>query len=34
VLIALLVVRRISLRSPIPFGPVLIAGGMIAALLP
>ena len=34
VLIALLLLRRLSLRSPIPYGPILIAGGMVAALLP
>ena len=34
VLIALLLARRITLRSYIPFGPVLIVGGLLAALLP
>ncbi len=34
VLLALIGIRRIGLRSAIPFGPVLIAAGMIAALLP
>jgi leader peptidase (prepilin peptidase)/N-methyltransferase len=34
VLIALIATRRLGLRSPIPFGPILIAGGFIAALLP
>jgi leader peptidase (prepilin peptidase)/N-methyltransferase len=33
VLIALMATRRIGLRSSIPFGPVLIAAGMIAALI-
>ncbi len=33
-LLALIGIRRIGLRSAIPFGPVLIAAGMIAALLP
>ncbi|TAM76898.1 MAG: hypothetical protein EPN50_02265 [Chloroflexota bacterium] len=34
VLVALLLARRITLRSYIPFGPVLIVGGLIAALRP
>lgn len=34
VLIGLIVLRRITLRSAIPFGPVLIAGGVVAMLLP
>lgn len=34
VLVTLLATRRIRLHSPIPFGPVLIAAGMIAAVLP
>ncbi len=34
VLLVLLVARRIGLRSAIPFGPILICGGIIAALLP
>jgi leader peptidase (prepilin peptidase)/N-methyltransferase len=33
VLIALIVLRRLSLRSAVPFGPVLILTGFIAALL-
>jgi leader peptidase (prepilin peptidase)/N-methyltransferase len=33
VLVALLFSRRLSLRSPIPFGPILIAGGMLGALI-
>jgi leader peptidase (prepilin peptidase) / N-methyltransferase len=32
-LIVLIVLRRLSLRSAVPFGPVLIATGFIAALL-
>jgi leader peptidase (prepilin peptidase)/N-methyltransferase len=32
-LILLIVLRRLSLRSAVPFGPVLIATGFIAALL-
>jgi prepilin signal peptidase PulO-like enzyme (type II secretory pathway) len=34
VLLALIGIRRIGLRSAIPFGPVLIAAGIVAALLP
>ena len=34
VLITLIVLRRLSLRSAIPFGPVLIAAGILAMLLP
>jgi leader peptidase (prepilin peptidase) / N-methyltransferase len=34
VLLVLIALRRISLKSAIPFGPVLIAAGVIAALLP
>jgi leader peptidase (prepilin peptidase) / N-methyltransferase len=34
VLVALLATRRIGLRSAIPFGPILIVGAFIAALLP
>jgi leader peptidase (prepilin peptidase)/N-methyltransferase len=34
ILVALMATRRIGRRSLIPFGPVLIAAGMIAALLP
>jgi leader peptidase (prepilin peptidase)/N-methyltransferase len=33
-LVVLLVTRRLKLRSAIPYGPVLIAGGFIGALLP
>lgn len=33
-LIALLLSKRLTLRTAIPFGPILIVGGMIAALLP
>jgi hypothetical protein len=32
-LIALIAARRISLRSAVPFGPVLIFAGFIAAVL-
>jgi len=34
VLLALIALRRITLRSAIPFGPVLIAGGVVSMLLP
>ena len=34
VLIVLIGARRIGLRSAIPFGPILIAAGIVAALLP
>lgn len=34
VLIALIATRRIGFRSAIPFGPILICGGLVAALLP
>ncbi|HEV8053810.1 MAG: prepilin peptidase [Chloroflexi bacterium] len=34
ILVALILTRRLGLRSAIPFGPILIAGGIIAALLP
>ena len=34
VLVGLLLARRITLRSYIPFGPVLIVGGLLAALIP
>jgi leader peptidase (prepilin peptidase)/N-methyltransferase len=34
VILALLAARKIGLRSAIPFGPILIAGGMLAALAP
>jgi leader peptidase (prepilin peptidase)/N-methyltransferase len=34
VLMVLIATRRISLRSAIPFGPILIAAGVIAATLP
>ena len=34
VLLTLIALRRISLRSAVPFGPVLIAGGIVAMLLP
>jgi leader peptidase (prepilin peptidase) / N-methyltransferase len=34
VLIALILLRRLGMRSPIPFGPILIAGAFLAALLP
>jgi leader peptidase (prepilin peptidase) / N-methyltransferase len=34
VLLVLIGLRRISLRSAVPFGPVLIAAGVIGALLP
>lgn len=34
VLLVLIASRRIGLRSAIPFGPILIAAGIIAALLP
>ena len=33
-LIVLIAARRIGLRSAIPFGPILIAAGILAALLP
>lgn len=33
-LILLIAARRLSLRSPIPFGPILIAAGILAGLLP
>jgi leader peptidase (prepilin peptidase)/N-methyltransferase len=33
VLISLIVLRRLSLRSAVPFGPVLILAGFIAALI-
>lgn len=33
VLVALLLSRRLSMRSPIPFGPILICGGMLAAVI-
>jgi len=33
-LIALIGLRRLTLRSAIPFGPILIAGGIVATLLP
>jgi leader peptidase (prepilin peptidase) / N-methyltransferase len=33
-LIALIALRRITLRSAIPFGPVLVGAGILAALLP
>ncbi|MDQ3491734.1 MAG: A24 family peptidase [Chloroflexota bacterium] len=34
VLLVLIASRRIGLRSAIPFGPILIAAGIVAALLP
>jgi leader peptidase (prepilin peptidase) / N-methyltransferase len=34
VLLVLIGTRRISLRTAVPFGPILIAAGVIAALLP
>lgn len=34
VILALIGMRRLSLRSAIPFGPILIAGGIVATLLP
>jgi leader peptidase (prepilin peptidase)/N-methyltransferase len=34
VLVVLIAVRRLSLRSAVPFGPILIAAGIIGALLP
>ena len=34
VLLALIALRRLSLRSAVPFGPILIAAGVIGALLP
>ena len=34
VLLLLIASRRIGLRSAIPFGPILIAAGIIATLLP
>jgi leader peptidase (prepilin peptidase)/N-methyltransferase len=34
VLIVLIALRRLTLRSAIPFGPILIAGGIVAMLLP
>jgi len=34
VLLTLIALRRISLRSAVPFGPVLITGGIVAMLLP
>jgi prepilin signal peptidase PulO-like enzyme (type II secretory pathway) len=33
-LVILIAARRLSLRSPIPFGPILIAAGILAGLLP
>jgi hypothetical protein len=33
VLIVLILLRRLSLRSAVPFGPVLIVTGFIAALV-
>lgn len=33
VLVTLLLARRLTLRTAIPFGPVLIAGGMLAAVV-
>jgi len=32
VILVLMAARRVGLRTPIPFGPILIAGGIIAAL--
>jgi leader peptidase (prepilin peptidase)/N-methyltransferase len=34
VILGLLAARKIGLRTAIPFGPILIAGGMLAALAP
>jgi leader peptidase (prepilin peptidase)/N-methyltransferase len=34
VILVLIAARRITLRSAIPFGPILIAGGILAALVP
>ena len=34
VLVILIGARRLSLRSAIPFGPILIAAGILAGLLP
>jgi leader peptidase (prepilin peptidase)/N-methyltransferase len=34
VILALIAARRIGLRTAIPFGPILIAGGMLAAVSP
>jgi leader peptidase (prepilin peptidase)/N-methyltransferase len=34
VLLALIAMRKLTLRSAIPFGPILICGGILAALLP
>jgi leader peptidase (prepilin peptidase)/N-methyltransferase len=34
VLLVLIALRRLSLKSTVPFGPVLIAAGILAALLP
>jgi len=34
VLVLLIALRRLSLRSAVPFGPILIAAGVIGALLP
>jgi len=34
VLLLLIVLRRLSLRSAVPFGPILIAAGVIGSLLP
>jgi leader peptidase (prepilin peptidase) / N-methyltransferase len=34
VLVAMLLSRRLTLKTAIPFGPVLIAAGMLAAVLP
>ncbi len=34
VLLVLIVLRRLSLRSAVPFGPILIAAGVIGSLLP
>jgi hypothetical protein len=33
-LVILIAARRLSLRSPIPFGPILIAAGILAGVLP
>ncbi len=34
ILIVLIVARRLTMRTAIPFGPILILGGMLAALAP
>ena len=34
ILIVLIAGRRLTMRTAIPFGPILILGGMLAALAP